>query len=114
MISVNTNCTVFLNNDKKHHFIVTRFLYTDVEPPVISHTPSNQNVNTDDRSATATVSWTPPTASDNSGYEVSLTSNYSPGYNFAIGTTAVTYTAVDVYGNLAVYSFNVAVIGKVN
>ena len=88
--------------------------FIDSEIPVISDTPSTQYVNTDDSSPTAVVSWTPPTRSDNSGEAVTLTSDYSPGDTFAIGTTAVTYTATDAYGNTATSSFDVVVIGKYN
>ena len=85
---------------------------TDTEVPVISSTPSTQNVNTAPGSPNATVSWTPPTASDNSGAAVTLTSDYSPGDTFPIGNTAVTYTATDSYGNTDTSSFYVLVTGK--
>ena len=85
---------------------------TESEDPVLSGTPSNQTVNTDAGSPTATVSWTPPTASDNSVEAVLLTSDYSPGDTFPIGTTTVTYTAMDAYGNTATTTFNVVVTGK--
>ena len=87
-------------------------IFTDTEVPVISSTPSIQNVSTDAGSPNATVSWTPPTASDNSGEAVTLTSDYSPGDTFPIGTTTVTYTATDCYGNAATSSFDVVVTGK--
>ena len=57
------------------------------------------------------MSWTLPTASDNSGEAVTLTSDYSPGDTFAIGNTTVTYTATDAYGNRATSAFNVVVMG---
>ena len=88
------------------------FIFTDAEVPVISGTPSNQTVNTDAGLPNATVSWTPPTARDNSGEAVTLTSDYSPGDMFGIGTTNVTYTATDSYGNTATFTFNVVVTGK--
>ena len=84
----------------------------DNEAPSISDTPSIVNVSTDDNSPNATVQWTPPTASDNSGGAVTLTSDYSPGDTFPIGTTTVTYTATDAYGNTATSTFNVVVTGK--
>ena len=87
-------------------------IFTDAEIPVISGTPSNKTVNTDASLPNATVSWTPPTASDNSGEAVTLTSDYSPGDAFPIGTTTVTYTATDAYGNTATSSFDVVVTGK--
>ena len=71
-------------------------------------------MNTDDSLPNAIVSWTPPTASDNSGEAVTLTSDYSPGDTFPIGTTTVTYTATDSYGNIATSTFDVVVTGKYN
>ena len=87
------------------------FIFTDSEIPVLSDIPSTQNVNTDASSPTAAVSWTPPTASDNSGEAVTLTSDYTPGDTFPTGTTTVTYTATDSYGNIATSTFNVVVTG---
>ena len=86
--------------------------FTDAENPVISDTPSTQNVSTDAGSPNATVLWTPPTASDNSVEAVTLASDYSPGDAFPIGTTTVTYTAADSYGNIATSTFNVLVTGR--
>ena len=81
---------------------------------MLSGTPSTQNANTDDSLPTATVLWTPPTASDNSGEAVTLTSDYSPGDAFLIGATTVTFTATDTSGNIATSSFTVVVTGKYN
>ena len=86
-------------------------LFTDSEVPVTSGIPSNQTVNTDASLPTATVSWTPPTASDNSGEAVTLTSDYGSGAMFPIGTAIVTYTATDSYGNIATATFYVVVTG---
>ena len=85
-------------------------ILTDNEAPVIS-TTSSQNVYTDTGSSMAVVSWPLPTASDNSGEGVTLTSDYSPGDSFPIGNTTVTYTATDAYGNVATSSFEVKVSG---
>ena len=87
-------------------------IFTDSEVPVISGTPSNKTVTTSPGLPNATVPWTPPTASDNSGDAVTLTSDYSPGDTFPIGTTTVTFTATDAYGNTATSSFDVIVTGK--
>ena len=83
----------------------------DNEAPVISGTPSTVNVDTDASSPNATVSWTPPTASD-AGGAVTLTSDYSPGDTFPIGTTSITYTATDSSGNMATSTFAVVVTGN--
>jgi hypothetical protein len=94
----------------------------DNVPPVIANTPSNITVNTPPGSATATVSWTPPTATDNVGVTSFLLS-LSPGgsqpatlasYAFPIGVTTLTYTALDAAGNAATpTSFTVTVIDNV-
>ena len=59
-----------------------------------------------------TVSWDEPNASDNSG-EYTLSSNYKPGDEFAVGeTTMVTYNAADPSGNVAKFSFFVSLSGN--
>ena len=61
------------------------------------------------------VTFSEPTATDNSG-SVSLSSrSHAPGQFFVTGSTTVTYTFVDPSGNSASCSFNVIVIeGKSN
>ncbi|XP_022088734.1 LOW QUALITY PROTEIN: uncharacterized protein LOC110978223 [Acanthaster planci] len=50
------------------------------------------------------ISWTPPMVKDNSG-DVTVSSNYNPGEEFANGTYTVTYTATDGSGNVGSCSF---------
>ena len=88
-----------------HHFIL------DNEDPVISGTPADITQSTDDGVASAVVTWTPPTASDNSG-QVTLTSSHNPGDTFTLGSTTVTYTAVDPNSNLMTDSFTVTIEGQ--
>ena len=83
-----------------------------MEDPVFAGTPSDISQNTDANSPTATVTWTPPTTSDNAGEGETVTSDHSPGDTFPIGTTTVTYTATDPYGNSATTSFDVVITGK--
>ena len=73
--------------------------------------PTNINQNTDTNSATAAVSWTPPTSTDNSGEGATFTSSHNPGDSFNIGNTTVTYTATDSHSNQATASFDVIVTG---
>ena len=77
-------------------------------------TPDDITIITNSRSQTVFVSWTPPTATDNSGEEVTITSSHKPGDSFPIGMSTVIYTATDAYGNEANVSFVVIVeaIGK--
>ena len=60
---------------------------------------------------TATVSWTEPTVTDNSGTAVTVSSNFRSGETFILGTTPVIYSAVDAHGNNATYTFDVIVEG---
>ena len=59
------------------------------------------------------VSWTEPTATDNSNEVVTLESNPKSGTQFVIGPTTVTYTATDAYNNVDTNSFVVTVEGRV-
>ncbi|XP_072017890.1 chymotrypsin-like protease CTRL-1 isoform X2 [Amphiura filiformis] len=81
----------------------------DMVPPVISC------INDVTRSVNigvtgTTVTWTEPSATDNSG-TVSLTSQtHTPGSFFVVGTTQVTYIFTDASGNTATCTFNVHVV----
>ena len=83
----------------------------DVEKPVITSTPADISHSTDATVATAVVTWSSPTASDNSGV-VTLTSTHDPGNTFYLGATTVTYTAVDAAANQVTDSFMVTITGK--
>ena len=86
------------------------FLIQDNENPVISGCPKARSGNTDSGLATGNVTWTEPTATDNSGTQT-LTSDYSPGQPFPIGTTTVTYNSTDAAGNIGNCTFDVVVTG---
>ncbi|MCH4823312.1 HYR domain-containing protein [Gramella lutea] len=59
----------------------------------------------------AIVNFFPPAASDNCSLaSLSVTEGFGPGSQFPIGTTLVTYTAIDNAGNSATSSFNVTVV----
>ena len=59
------------------------------------------------------VSWTEPTATDNSNVEVTLESTPKSETQFVIGETTVTYTATDPSNNMVTKSFVVTVEGRV-
>ncbi len=80
----------------------------DTELPSFSGCPGPLITSADAGTCSAAVSWTPPTANDNCGSPL-VTSNYSPGAVFPLGTTTVTYTATDGSGNPAQCSFTVKV-----
>lgn len=54
------------------------------------------------------VTWTPPVPTDNCSI-VSLTSNYSPGDLFPVGSTTVSYIATDPVGYTTQYNFSVSI-----
>ena len=72
--------------------------------------PHSITLNTTYGMPTANVTWTEPTATDNSGL-LTLTSTHIPGSTFNIGVATVQYEAVDPYGNNMVETFTVTING---
>ena len=58
-----------------------------------------------------TVTWTEPTATDNSGMTPRMIRTHQPGDSFPVGTTTVTYMFMDMTGNRVQCSFGIT-IGK--
>ncbi len=81
----------------------------ETTPPVITGCPSNITLNTSS-GCSAIAIWATPSVSDNCG-SVNLTANRNSGSSFNVGTTTVTYTATDAYGNTnTTCSFTVTVV----
>ena len=70
--------------------------------------PTNLVLNADAGDCGATATWSIPTATDNCTL-MSFVGTAAPGDYFAVGTTLVTYTAMDSAGNLNAKSFSVTV-----
>ncbi|MBL0741434.1 HYR domain-containing protein [Chryseolinea lacunae] len=88
-------------------FIVT---VIDDTAPTLTGCPANIMVSSDLALCGTTVTWTPPTVSDNCTTTTTLTSNFNSGDFFPLGTTTVTYKAQDGAGNFAAEcSFTVTV-----
>ncbi|HTF03751.1 MAG TPA: HYR domain-containing protein, partial [Bacteroidia bacterium] len=85
----------------------------DNEAPVINSCPSNTTVPANNTGCTAIVNWTVPGATDNC-VSATLASTHNPGDVFPLGTTTVTYTAIDGSGNSSTCSFNVTVTNPLN
>ena len=92
-------------NTSEHTFTVS---VIDEEDPVLANLPGDMVLDTDPGECGATVTWTPPTASDNCALGEYVAS-HSPGDYFAVGTTSVTYTQSDINGNIVSGGFNVTV-----
>ena len=86
---------------------------TDHEAPVIV-CPVNQTVITQPSQANATVVWTDPQATDNSGQNLTIACDADSGNDFKIGETEVTCEAVDPTGNQATCTFTVKIEGNAN
>ncbi|KAL5011714.1 hypothetical protein ScPMuIL_010265, partial [Solemya velum] len=74
----------------------------DKEPPKIKCPPNKRA--TADKSDTAVVNWKKPTATDNSGGNVTvelISTGYGPGSRFPLGSTLVSYRAIDETGNIS-------------
>ena len=84
--------------------------FPDDENPSIAGIPADIVQSTDAGSSTAEITWSEPTASDNSG-SVTMSSSHSSGSNFTIGDTVVTYTAVDDSSNSVTATFTISIQG---
>ena len=85
----------------------------DDKAPVISSIPDTPPQSLPSTSCSMQVGWPAPTATDNC-YVQSLLPDYKPNeYYFPVGTTTVTYTAKDAYGNQSTRSFKVKVVDDI-
>ncbi|XP_072017506.1 uncharacterized protein [Amphiura filiformis] len=98
------------STDDAANTVTSSFTVTikDHEKPVIDNVPENIIQDTDPGMATAIVTWTSPTGSDNSGSQT-LTSSHTPDSSFPIGVTTVTYNSTDDAGNTVTSSFTVTI-----
>jgi len=85
----------------------------DTETPVLT-CPANVTVSTDPGSCQgATVTWDAPTLTDNCTAQISSSTHMSGNF-FNLGSTTVTYTAIDASGNQTTCSFEVLVLDMEN
>ncbi len=95
------------NNEAITTSCIQRITLADNEAPIISGMPENMVI-ASDQTCLASVSWVAPIAIDNCEI-MSLTSDIPSGHIFEIGTTVVTYTAMDKCDNTTVASFTITV-----
>ncbi len=84
----------------------------DNKNPKLESCPANKTSYTDPGQSTALIVWQSPPATDNSGVSPTVVCNPPSGANFAIGSTYVTCTALDEYGNKDNCAYYVNIIGK--
>ncbi|KAJ8040281.1 Receptor-type tyrosine-protein phosphatase alpha [Holothuria leucospilota] len=80
---------------------------SDNAPPEVSNCPDDIVEMVSAGVTTRSVFWTPPTATDSSGYTVST--SHTPGSQFGVGRTPVTYTFTDSARNQERCTFFVTV-----
>lgn len=83
----------------------------DVTPPTITCPADIVTISSPSSGCGATATWTTPTAIDNCDTDVQIASSspFSSGDLFPLGTTEITYFAVDDAGNIDSCKFNVTV-----
>lgn len=102
--TVNATATDSFNNTATCSFTVT---VQDTQPPAIT-CPANITVSNDPDQCGATVTYSPPTATDNCP-NVTVMASPASGDFFPVGTTTVTGTATDATGNDATCTFTITV-----
>jgi len=101
--------------DESMNEITCSFTVTvvDAEAPSFNGTcPTTITVDADAGACGATVSWTAPTATDNSGQPRTVIQTQGPaaGSSFSVGTTHIQYSATDAANNSATCDFDVIVV----
>jgi gliding motility-associated-like protein len=111
---VGTTVVTYTATDISGNVVTCSFTVTvtDTQVPVIAGCPANVVIPAANSSCNETATWIAPTASDNCAIQ-SFTSTHNPGDTFPIGTTTVTYTAVDLNGNSSTCSFTVTITDNV-
>ncbi|MEC9475411.1 MAG: HYR domain-containing protein [Planctomycetota bacterium] len=108
--SLGTTTVIYMAIDSSGNMLMDMFTVTvsDIEDPQISQMPMDVVLENDNGSCDAMHFWLDPIATDNCGGST-LTSDYSPGDRFEVGTTLVSFTATDNSGNTSSMSFSISV-----
>ena len=109
-LSLGANTITYIATDAAGNQDNCSFIVTVVDdtPPIFVNCPANITISAN-ANCQAVGNWVLPTVTDNCP-NVSISSNYNTGDIFNIGTTTVTYNALDAAGNTASCSFTVTVI----
>ncbi|XP_072023013.1 hyalin-like isoform X3 [Amphiura filiformis] len=84
----------------------------DTRPPVINDCPQPVTFTVPSNSPSRIVSWTEPSAVDDSGVSMLVTQSHFPGQTFFIGTAQVEYIFSDASGNTATCSFSIVIVDE--
>ena len=89
------------------------FVFVDVLGPTFLNCPSNVIATADRGTTSASVTWTPPKATDNSGIIPNITHfGKRPGERFSAGEHNIRYLATDRTGNIGECKFKILVSGR--
>lgn len=107
---VGTTTVEYTATDAAGNTSICSFTVTvnDVEAPLLVDCPDDQTLTNDPGVCGAVATWFPPIYVDNC-IDFSVTSNFSPGDVFPVGTTTVTYIATDSAGNTTACNFDITV-----
>jgi hypothetical protein len=103
------SCQLIATNDNGTSTSPLNFFATTPPPLHFSFDPPDQGPVEAVGPNGVTVDFSIPTATDADGGDVPVHCNAIPGSSFPVGTTLVTCTAIDKFGNTGVASFNVIV-----
>ncbi|MTI40605.1 HYR domain-containing protein [Fulvivirga lutimaris] len=109
IFDLGTTTVTYTVTDEAGNETICTFNVTVIDEtgPEITNCPSDIEITTAE--CEAVVNWDELTAVDNCS-SITLSSNFSPGDTFALGTTMVSYTFSDELGNESECSFNVTVV----
>lgn len=82
---------------------------SDTELPTLTNCPADSTVPATTGQCAAAISWTSPLANDNCAV-TQFTPSHAPGSSFVVGSTTVTYVAMDGSGNVDSCSFVLTVV----
>ena len=89
-------------------------LFTDILGPIFSNCPQNIIATADRGNTSASVTWIPPTATDNSGVVPDILHfGKGSGERFPAGEHSIRYIASDKRGNVGECKFKIIVRGIV-
>ncbi len=83
----------------------------DVEAPTLGSCPADVTVTLAPGECQGVATWTPPVLLGDNCPGAVLNSTHVPGEVFSLGTTPVSYVAVDAQGNTTNCAFNVTMVG---
>lgn len=113
---VGTTVQEYTMTDQAGNSVTCSFTVTviDNQAPIITNCPTNMMAYSSDENCNAVAFWGVPVATDNCPSGLTMTSNYAPGAEFALGTYVVTYTAIDNSGNATTCSFTLTAVDTIS